>query len=231
MNLTTKNRVLQFIEYKGISKTTFLNETNIKRGFLDKDKLNASVSDQLLEKITQTYPEIDLLWLITGKGNMLKKEFAFEANYKASLDAQSYGDSPAVPVYTLDAITNASHPVYNGPKEPETTLIVPHMPNCDAALYIHTDTMYPILRTGDIVCYKRLYDLDNIYWGEMYVMDILREENENYLTLKYIHQSDLGDDYICLLSHNPIYPPQDVLKKNVKRIGLVKVCVRYNCLV
>ena len=105
------------------------------------------------------------------------------------------------------------------------------MPNCDAALYIHSDTMYPILRTGDIVCYKRVTEINSIYWGEMYVMDISREEDENYLTLKYIHQSDLGDDYVSLRSHNPIYPPQDILKTDIRRMGLVKVCIRYNCLV
>lgn len=230
MHLTTKDRVLQFIDYKGISKTVFLNETNIKRGFLDKDKLNASVSDILLEKIIKTYPEIDLLWLISGKGNMLKEGFVYEPDTKVSFERQKYNDYPPIPVYSLDAISNAKHPLFNN-RSPESALLIPHMPNCDAALYIHTDTMYPILKTGDIVCYKRVSDINNIYWGEMYVMDISREEDENYLTLKYIHRSDLGDDYISLVSHNPIYPPQDILKRNIKRMGLVKVCIRYNCLV
>lgn len=230
MHLTTKDRVLQFIDYKGISKTVFLSETNIKRGFLDKDKLSASVSDLLLEKVVKTYPEIDLLWLITGKGNMLKEGFIYESDSKVSFERQRFNESPPIPVYTLDAITNAKHPLFNN-KSPESTLLIPHMPNCDAALYIHTDTMYPILKTGDIVCYKRVSDINNIYWGEMYVMDISREEDENYLTLKYIHQSELGDDYISVRSHNPIYPPQDILKRNVIRMGLVKVCIRYNCLV
>lgn len=231
MHLTTKDRVLQFIEHKGISKSVFLSETCIKRGFLDKDKLSASVSDILLEKIIKTYPEIDLIWLITGKGNMLRKGLVCEAESGSGFDLQNDNEYSPVPVYTLDAITNSKHPVYNGPKDAESTLLIPHMPNCDAALYIHTDTMYPILRTGDIVCYKRISDINNIYWGEMYVMDILREEDENYLTLKYIHQSDMGDEYISLRSHNPIYPPQDILKRNIKRMGLVKVCIRYNCLV
>lgn len=227
MHLTTKDRILQFIDFKGISKSTFLTETNIKRGFLDKDKLGASVSDLLLEKIINTYPEIDLLWLITGRGNMLKQGFINESGLKTN----SEHECCPVPVYTLDTITNSSHPVYNGSKNSESTLLVPHMPNCDAALYIHSDTMYPILRTGDIVCYKRVTEINSIYWGEMYVMDISREEDENYLTLKYIHQSDLGDDYVSLRSHNPIYPPQDILKTDIRRMGLVKVCIRYNCLV
>ena len=226
MHLTTKDRVLQFINYKGISKTIFLNETNIKRGFLDKDKLKASVSDLLLEKIIKTYPEIDLFWLITGKGNMLNMNLNSANTQKTNLD---YKDC-LIPVYTLDEITNVKHPLFNI-RNSDSLLSIPHIPNCDAALYIHTDSMYPILKAGDIVCYKRISDMNNIYWGEMYIMDIYREEDENYLALKYIHQSDLGDDYVSLHSHNPIYPPQDVLKKDIKRMGMVKVCIRYNCLV
>ena len=71
MNPTTKERIIQFIGYKNISKSIFLNTTNIKRGFLDKDKLGASVSDTLLAKIIASYPEVSLEWLITGNGNMI----------------------------------------------------------------------------------------------------------------------------------------------------------------
>lgn len=225
MHLTTKYRVLEFINYKRISKTVFLNETNIKRGFLDKDKLSASVSDILLEKIISTYPEINLSWLITGKGNMLNIDLIREYSTKTSQDYKA----SLIPVYTLDEVTNARHPLFK--KESDSTLSIPHMPNCDAALYIHTDSMYPILKAGDVVCYKRVSDTSYIYWGEMYIMDIHREDDTNYLALKYIHQSDLGDDYVSLRSHNPIYPPQDVFKKDIKRMGIVKVCIRYNCLV
>ncbi len=73
MNLvTTKRRIIQYIDYKCISVKIFLSETGIKRGFLDSDKLESSVSDIFLSIIIERYPEINLEWLITGKGTMLK---------------------------------------------------------------------------------------------------------------------------------------------------------------
>lgn len=72
----TKERILQFIEIQGITKSIFFEKTGIKRGFLDADKLEGSVSDVFLAKIIATFPEINPEWLITGKGSMLKEEKA-----------------------------------------------------------------------------------------------------------------------------------------------------------
>lgn len=71
---TTKRRILQYIDLKGITIAKFLAETDIKRGFLDTDKLDSSVTDVFLAKIIATYSDINLLWLITGKGNILHEE-------------------------------------------------------------------------------------------------------------------------------------------------------------
>ena len=70
----TKRRILQFIEYKGIGITNFFKKTGIKRGFLDTDKLDSSVSDMFLAKIIAIFPELNIEWLLTGEGNMLRKE-------------------------------------------------------------------------------------------------------------------------------------------------------------
>ena len=70
----TKERILQFIEYKGIGITNFFKKTGIKRGFLDTDKLDSSVSDMFLAKIIAVFPELNIEWLLTGEGNMLRKE-------------------------------------------------------------------------------------------------------------------------------------------------------------
>lgn len=69
---TTKERILHFIENQDIKVSDFLRKTEIKRGFLDADKLNSAVSDVFLAKIIAVFPELSLEWLITGKGEMLK---------------------------------------------------------------------------------------------------------------------------------------------------------------
>jgi len=70
--VNNKERILQFIEFKDIKKSSFLEETTIKRGFLDSDKLNQAISDENLTKIIVTYPDVSLEWILTGKGEMLR---------------------------------------------------------------------------------------------------------------------------------------------------------------
>lgn len=66
-----KERILQFIEYKRLSKNKFYKETGLSNGILDK---KGGISSDSLEKIYYVYPEINLDWLLTGKGEMLNKE-------------------------------------------------------------------------------------------------------------------------------------------------------------
>lgn len=67
----TKERILHYLEYKGISISKFFKETGIKRGFLDTDKLQSSVSDNFLAIIIATYEDLNLYWVLLEKGEML----------------------------------------------------------------------------------------------------------------------------------------------------------------
>lgn len=68
----TKARILQYLEYKGISKPQFYTDVDIKRGLLDSDKMNATVTDVIIAKILVAYTDVDPLWLLTGNGSMLR---------------------------------------------------------------------------------------------------------------------------------------------------------------
>lgn len=63
-------RIVQFIEYKKISKYKFYQETGLSNGFLDKGE---NMGSDKCEKIIYTYPEINPEWLLTGQGAMLKE--------------------------------------------------------------------------------------------------------------------------------------------------------------
>ena len=71
---STKERIVQFIDYKGIKKADFFAKTGIKRGFLDGDKLDSTVNDIFIAKIIASYPELNIEWLLTGKGEPIKQE-------------------------------------------------------------------------------------------------------------------------------------------------------------
>lgn len=79
---TSKERLLQYLSNKHISVPIFLKETGIKRGFLDGDKLKASISDIFIAKIIAKYKDLNIEWLITGNGEMLNQQ----SGYKSETD-------------------------------------------------------------------------------------------------------------------------------------------------
>lgn len=62
-----KGRLIEYLEYKGISKASFYKTTSLANGFLDK---NDNIGSNNIEIIISKYPDINLAWLITGNGEM-----------------------------------------------------------------------------------------------------------------------------------------------------------------
>ncbi len=72
-----KQKILQFIEYKGITKYKFYLDTGVTRGILDQ---NNGISEENLAKILAYFPEISPDWLLTGRGEMLRDGVASVAS-------------------------------------------------------------------------------------------------------------------------------------------------------
>jgi phage repressor protein C with HTH and peptisase S24 domain len=86
--------------------------------------------------------------------------------------------------------------------------------------------MYPLLKSGDIVLYKQLCDINDIFWGDMYLLSI-DLDGEEYVTIKYVHRSE-RDGYIRLVSQNQHHADKDVAMNRVRAIALVKASIRMN---
>lgn len=65
-----KDRLLVFIDYKGIDKATFERLSNLSNGFVDKSGDNTRKSS--LDRISNAFPELNITWLRTGEGEMIK---------------------------------------------------------------------------------------------------------------------------------------------------------------
>ena len=63
-----KQRILQFIEYKGITQYEVYKNTGITRGILTQ---NNGISEENLSRFLEYYHEISTKWLLTGEGSML----------------------------------------------------------------------------------------------------------------------------------------------------------------
>lgn len=102
---------------------------------------------------------------------------------------------------------------------------IPDMPRCDGAVYVTGDSMYPLLKSGDIIVYKELHDFQEVIYGEMYLVSF-DLDGDDFLTVKYVNHSDKGDDFVKLVSHNAYHDPKDIALSRVRAMALVKLSIR-----
>lgn len=204
----------QLAQRLGVGKTAL---SMIETG---KSRLSARNKNILVQELN-----VNPDWLETGEGEMFNAEpnitNAFRLRTDNSLPFQ------AVPLYSIEG-TAGLVPLFNdrASKEPINYIHIPNLPKCDGAIYVVGDSMYPLLKSGDIVLYKQLNSLNDVFWGDMYLLSI-DIDGEEYVTVKYIQKSE-KEGCIKLVSQNPNHADKDVEMERVRALALVKASIRMN---
>ena len=67
-----KERILEFIAYKGISNRAFEISCGFSNGYINSMRKGLGVNK--IEDVLRVYPELNKDWLITGEGEMLRTD-------------------------------------------------------------------------------------------------------------------------------------------------------------
>jgi phage repressor protein C with HTH and peptisase S24 domain len=164
-------------------------------------------------------------WLETGKGQIFNADPTLTASFGRSTEMSMPLQS--VPLYSIEA-TAGLVPLFEQQEQhsPINYIHIPNLPKCDGAVYVAGDSMYPLLKSGDIVLYKQLHDLEDIFWGDMYLLS-LDLDGEEYVTVKYVQRSERVG-YIRLVSQNQHHADKDIEMSRIRAIALVKASIRMN---
>lgn len=166
-------------------------------------------------------------WLDTGRGEM----FNAPPEVRSFLDHDD-NNMPlqAIPLYRLDGTVGLAGLLRDGSEyKPVDYVHIPNMPRCDGAVYVAGDAMSPFVKTGDIVMYKRVDNIDDIFWGDMYLLS-LNMGGEEYVTVRYVRQSG-RPGYLKLSGHDTRHDDKEVEISKVLGIAFVKATIRMNTVV
>lgn len=231
---TTKQRLMQYLDFKGIKIKEFYEKTGIKRGFLDADKLESSVSDVFLAIILANFSDINPIWLISGNGDKIKQNYyensvVHEPSEVYNTRSDKNISMQRIPLYSLEVSAGIVQ-LFRDHVPTKEYISIPNLPKCDGALYVNGDSMYPLLKSGDIVMYKQIQDINScIYiWGEMYLV-AFEVDGDIYTAVKYIQKSTSIDN-IKLVSQNKHHDDIDIPKKSIRALALVKASIRINAM-
>lgn len=107
-------RLQRFIDSKHLTANAFEEECDLSNGYIGKQhRGKGTVGSDILERIHNRYPELNLMWLITGKGNMLvqpnlyTREIAEQEMQEEDVIYQTKSKMVTILKEQLDALENA----------------------------------------------------------------------------------------------------------------------------
>ncbi|MDN4753408.1 S24 family peptidase [Porphyromonadaceae bacterium W3.11] len=170
-------------------------------------------------------------WLLSGNGSMLRENIKMPPTNTKRLYTPKFQESiieeQSIPYYSIEATAGVLEHLDNSAEYQIGQIMIPNMPRCDGAVSITGDSMYPLLKSGDIVAFQVVHDINNIHFGDMYLVSI-NEDGDTYITVKWVKKHPSDPEKAVLESHNPNYSPRDVLLKHIHKIALIKFSIRYN---
>nr|DAG15351.1 MAG TPA: putative transcriptional regulator [Caudoviricetes sp.] len=231
------NKILPRIESiannEGITIGALERKIGASKGVLSRAIANGTdIQSKWIQAIVENYPRYSAEWLLSGKGEMIREEATQRATptvqAQFSLRTDHLVEMQNVPLYELDASAGlVALFADQNRRTPISHIQIPDLPPCDGAVYVRGDSMYPLLKSGDIVLYKEIPNgSQGILWGEMYLLSFTID-GESYISIKYIQKAD-DNRFVRLVSHNPHHSPKDIPADSIQALALIKASIRFN---
>lgn len=227
---TILNRIAQICDNQDITITALEKKIGASKGVLSRAlSNNTDIQSKWLQRIVENYPLYSPAWLLTGEGEMLKSSEPKEkvqVIHKSMFDKKDVDQN--IPIYDINASAGLSTIFSQGKENIIDSLRLPNIGLCDGAIMVSGNSMYPLIKAGDLVVFKFVQNVEHLLFGNIYVIDY-EIDGDSYLVIKYINKSEDHPFSVKLVSYNDKYfQPQDIPVSSIRTLAIVKASVTYN---
>ena len=235
MTETIKDRLKSLANAKGLSIRSFEDACGLKRGNISNMNQDGSLGTDKLSKIIDTFTDVNLYWLLTGRGGMLKRNVPQEINY-ASSDADERPVSidegtnkiriaqekeQGIPLIPLSAMAGALSGEVSVLEYECERYVVPAFNGADFLIPVKGNSMIPTYLSGDIVACQRVPMSDIFFqWNKPYVLNT----SQGALIKRIKPGSD--DAHVLIVSDNKEYDPFELAREDIYGVALVIGLIR-----
>ena len=78
------------------------------------------------------------------------------------------------------------------------------------------DSMQPVIRSGDLLAVRELTNIQQIFWGQIYVVVL-----DDYCMVKYVRRHS-DPDMVILRSENPNYDDMEIRRTDIRDLMFVQ---------
>lgn len=217
--MSTKDRLYSFIDLKKISPKAFEGTVGLGNGFVS--KVGFSIRKEKLDLISNTYPELNINWLLTGEGDMLKNTNDKQIDKMKLKEIDSSIATHEVPLLPVSAQGGSLDEFVATIKTADCEKIISPIKNASFAITVAGDSMAPEYPSGSQVLIKKINENAFIEWGKVYVLDTC-----NGIIIKRLIPSEKEGYLKCLSDNNPmVYAPFDVRCNDIFGVYKVMLCM------
>lgn len=211
--MTTKERFVEYLKFKGIGQTAFEESAGLSRGAIAK---KTGFNADSIEKIATACSDLNINWLVTGLGEMLGHSNNEEDEPKISY-------TKGVPYYNVDFIGGFDLVLNDQTINPEYLIDFKKYNDTTCWCNVTGHSMEPEITHGDIIALKKVEDTSFLPFGEVYAI----VTTNNMRTIKRIGPAS-NPDYYSLVPTNksPEYGIQEIPKKMVRTVFHVLGCMK-----
>lgn len=202
-----------------LNKVQIAKESGISRTTLQKVLEGADVKISTLEALARVL-------------NVPLAEFFSDVTTKVNTDSHVFVDDKRlehsiVPLYDID-VSAGLQKLFASGGSLLGSISIPNMPGADGAMHVTGDSMYPLIKAGDIVAYRILHDISSISYGEIYILQ-LEHDSDMQVVVKYVKKAEQPDS-VLLVSYNKEHDPMEVPRKWITALARVTFSIRKYCM-
>lgn len=207
-----KSRLIEFIDYKGLSVQSFELQCGLSNGAVS--KMGNNTRRSTIDKISKSYPELNTNWLLTGEGGMLLDSID-------SVPQKSFTNG--VPYYNVDFIGGFDIVLNDQTAKPEYLIDFKKYNEATCWCNVTGHSMEPEITHGDIIALKRIEDASFLPLGEVYAI----VTTNGMRTIKRLGPSSDPKCYTLVPTNkSPEYGIQELPKDMIQHIFQVLGCMK-----
>lgn len=213
-----KQNILLYLANKGVTPYEFYKVSGVTRGILQQSN---GISEDNIARFLAYAPDVNIEWLITGKGDMLKNDNAGCQRQIEPAHHVPENIQEGIPLVPLSAMAGAFTGDTSVMEYECERYVIPAFKGADFLIQVKGDSMQPTYYSGDLVACQRV-PLNDLFfqWNKTYVLDTAQGP-----LIKRIRRGS-DDEHILIVSDNTEYEPFELSKNQFHGVALVRGLVR-----
>lgn len=208
---SVKERLIYFLNEINISKSEFGRRIGVSSAFVT--SIRKSIQPDKIQSISLEFPELNIQWLLTGEGDMLK---ASEPEANAMLITTSTA-SPFVDVRYFEVSPSATFQEFlSDVSDASTTIGIPaipglHIDDSYCVFQVYGDSMAPqIHNKSRILC----REINPTRWHTLHDCVIVIAYSDKFVIKRLIRNELDTANRLTLASDNPEFPDQHTIAQS-----------------